>query len=464
MLDLAIRHGRVVSADGIRTGDVGVSEGRIAELGSVGSAAHEVDASGLFVLPGCVDVHTHLDGTRGGPDGPRSADDFYSGTVAAACGGVTTIVDYARQYPGWTLTASLAYWQSRAEPRAVIDYAFHLVLGDFGQATLDEIPALVESGFPTFKIFMSRVTDREMLQTLRAVAQAGGLPTIHCENPALNADAQARLAADGHSSARYWAMARPRASEVEAVARAIEYAAYTEAAVYLVHLASQEAVDHVRAAKARGVRIVAETRPCYLLLTDERYADPAPDYLGFTGYPPLRSPADQDALWRALADGTLDTVASDHSAWSLEQKRDGADDFRQLLVGLPSLETQLCGLYSAGVGGGRLDLPRLVNVLSTGPARAMGLHPRKGAIAIGADADLVLFDPNRRATIHYADLHSRCGYEPLEGRDCTGWPVMTIARGEIVVREGSFVGAPARGQLLHRAGYDGGMNQSGSAT
>jgi dihydropyrimidinase len=157
-------------------------------------------------------------------------------------------------------------------------------------------------------------------------------------------------------------------------------------------------------------------------------------------------------------------VASDHSAWSLDQKHDGADDFRQLLVGLPSLETQLCGLYSAGVGGGRLDLPRLVDVLSTRPARAMGLYPRKGAITIGADADLVLFDPNRRATIHYADLHSRCGYEPLEGRDCTGWPVLTIARGEIVAREGSFVGVPGRGQLLFRAGYDGAMNQSESAT
>jgi dihydropyrimidinase len=157
-------------------------------------------------------------------------------------------------------------------------------------------------------------------------------------------------------------------------------------------------------------------------------------------------------------------VASDHSAWSLEQKRDGADDFRRLLVGLPSLETQLCGLYSAGVAGGRLDLPRLVDVLSTRPARAMNLFPRKGAIAIGSDADVVLFDPDRRATIHYAGLHSRCGYEPLEGFDCTGWPVLTIARGEIVAREGAFVGAPGRGQLLYRTGYDGGMNQSGSAT
>jgi dihydropyrimidinase len=464
MLDLAIRHGRVVTADGIQPRDIGVAEGVIVELGSAGSAAQEVDATGRFVLPGVVDVHTHLDGVRGGPDGPRSADDYYSGTVAAACGGVTTIVDYARQFPGWTLRDTLAYWSGQAESRAVVDYAFHLVLGDFGQATLDEIPALVEAGFPTFKIFMSRVSDDEMLRTLRAIGHAGGLPTIHCENAALNADAQACLAADGHSSARYWALARPRASEVEAVARAIEYAAYTETAVYLVHLASREAVDHVRAGKARGVRIVAETRPCYLLLTDDRYADPAPDYLGFTGYPPLRSAADVDALWRALADGTLDTVASDHSAWSLEQKSDGADDFRRLLVGLPSLETQLCGLYSMGVRGGRLDLPRLVEVLSTEPARAMGLYPRKGSIAVGSDADLVLFDANRRATIRYADLHSRCGYEPLEGFDCTGWPVLTIARGEIVAHEGAFVGAPGRGQLLYRARYDGGMNQSGSAT
>jgi dihydropyrimidinase len=297
---------------------------------------------------------------------------------------------------------------------------------------------------------MNRLSDDDMLRTLRAIGDAAGLAMVHCENAALDADAYARLEAEGKLSARNWPEARSRTSEYEAVGRAIDYANYLGTSIYLVHLATAEAVDRVRAGKARGVRLAAETRPCYLLLTDDRYQDEAPNYLGFTGYPPLRKSADVEALWAALGDGTLDTIASDHAAWSLDQKADGAADFRRLLVGLPSLETQMRALYSAGVSSGRIGLRRFVEVMSTNPARLLGLYPRKGSIAVGGDADLVLMDPRRTETIRYTNLHSRCGYEPLEGLVCTGWPVLTIARGEIVARDGEFVGRAGRGHLLTR--------------
>ena len=469
MLDLAVRGGTLVTADGIRSGDIGVAGGVITEVGNVGVAREEIDARELHVLPGCVDVHTHLEGRRGGPDGPCSPDDFRSGTVAAACGGVTTIVDYARQYAGWTLEQTRQFWLGRASGAAVIDFGMHLVLADFSDATLQELPSLVAAGMPTFKIFMNRLGDTDMLRTLRAIGAASGVACIHCENAALDADSQAQLIAEGHTSARYWPTARPRASEIEATARAVEYAAHTRCPIYIVHVATREAVDHVRDGKSRGIAVVAETRPCYLLLTEEHYADPSPSYLGYTGYPPLRTPDDVDAVWAGLRDGTIDTIASDHSAWSLEQKLPGEQDFRELLVGLPSLETQLPALYSRAVEERRLSLPRLVDALSAAPARAMGLYPRKGALAVGSDADLVLFDTNRPTTIRYSQLHGRCGYEPLEGRACSGWPIVTISRGEVLVRNGNFVGPTGRGQFLARtapaaAGYDGSMHQSGSAT
>jgi dihydropyrimidinase len=385
--------------------------------------------------------------------GGRSPDDFYSGSVAAACGGVTTIVDYARQYPGVSLADTLDDWQRRAQGKAVIDYGFHLIVAEPTPATLAEIPRMVEAGCPSFKIFMQRQRDVDILRIMRAVASHGGLSMVHCESAAMDEDAHDRLMEAGSASARYWAMARPIAGEAEAAARAIAYADYSDAPIYIVHISSEAALEPIRIARMAGRRVLAETRPCYLLLTSERYTEPDPEYLKYTGYPPLRESSDQAALWRALGDGVLDTVGSDHAAWSLDQKVAGSGDVSTLPVGLPGIEVQTRAIFSEGVSKGRISVQRFVEVLSTAPARLLGLAPRKGSIAPGADADLLLLDPRKRATVRYADLQHRCGYEPCEGMECVGWPVMTLSRGEVIARDGQFVGQAGRGQLLRRTRF-----------
>jgi dihydropyrimidinase len=454
MLDLAIRHGTVVTAVESRAADVGVEDGVVVELGQVGPARAELDATGLLVLPGGVDVHTHLDmqPLRGGD---RSPDDFFSGTAAAACGGVTTIVDYARQYPGASLADTVADWSSRAAGQAVIDYSFHLVVAEPTPATLDEIPRTIEAGFPSFKIFMQRHTDVGILQIMRAAGANGGLSMVHCQSAAIDDDAYHGLRARGSASAKFWTTARPVASEAEATARAIEYADYAAAPIYIVHVSSARALERIKSGKARQVRLWAETRPCYLLLTEERYAEPAPNYLKYTGYPPLRAPSDVDAIWAGLRDGVLDTVGSDHAAWTLDQKERASHDVNELPVGLPGIEVQTRAVFSEGVSKGRISAQRFVQVMSSEPARLLGLAPRKGTIAPGSDADILLLDPHRRATVRFAEMHSRCGYEPCEGLECVGWPVLTMSRGEVIARAGQLVAQPGRGQLVRRARFDG---------
>jgi dihydropyrimidinase len=447
MLDLAIRRGTVVTATDTFDADVGVEAGTVVELGQVGPAREEIDASGLLVLPGGVDVHTHM----------STVEDFYSGTVAAACGGVTTIVDSARQYPGASLADTEVDWEGRARDRAIIDYSFHLIVAEPTQATLDEFPRMVEAGFPSFKIFMPRHADVDILRIMRTAGANDGLAMVHCENAAIDEDAYQRLLAAGDASARFWTTARPVAGEAEATARAIDYAEYADASIYIVHVSSASSLERIRAGKARYPRLWAETRPCYLLLTSERYAEPDPDYLKYTGYPPLREPSDLEAIWAGLRDGALDTVGSDHAAWTVEQKQRTSHDLNQLPVGLPGIEVQTRAIFSEGVSKGRISAQRFVQVMSSEPARLLGRAPRKGTIAVGADADMVLFDPRRQATVRFAELHSQCGYEPCEGLECVGWPVLTVSRGEIIARDGQAMptALPGRGQLLRRTRFMG---------
>jgi dihydropyrimidinase len=453
MLDLAVRHGTVVTAEQAAAADVGIQDGRVVELGSVGSASQEIDATGLLVLPGGVDGHTHFE-YQARPDGPWSADDWQSGTIAAACGGVTTVVDYARHFPGQTLADTLDTWRARAAPKALIDYAFHVVPADADQGTLDQVPRVIEDGFTSIKIFMNRVSDRGMLDLLATTHAHGGLAMVHAESTPLDEFAHRRLQAAGRATPRAWTEARPQASEVEATGRAIAYAEYTGAPICLVHVSCARALERVRAGKAHQAPVWAETRPCYLLLTSEHYAEPPPRHLMYTGYPPLRESEDLEALWSGVRDGAIDTVGSDHAPWTLEAKALGNDDLARLPVGIPGIETQTRLLFSEGVNKGRISPERFVEIMSANPARLQGLYPRKGTIAVGSDADLVLIDPARGGTIRYQDLHHRCGYEPCEGMEYLGWPVMTVARGEIVARDGQPVAQPGRGQLLRRARFD----------
>jgi dihydropyrimidinase len=361
-------------------------------------------------------------------------------------------VDYARQYPGVPLDEALAYWRGLAEPKAVIDFGFHLMPVDADpERTLRPIADLVAQGVTTFKIFMMRHSDRDILALMRRIAECGAMAMMHCESAAIDADAYGQLAAAGQRSARSWAKSRPLASEFEAVSRAIDYARYTGCPIYLVHISSAEAIRRIRLAKQLPELAWVETRPCYLLFTEERYADESAGYLGYTGYPPLRGAADVETLWSAVADGTVEIIGSDHAAWTIEQKLAAADDLVNLPIGLPSLETQSRALYTAGVGTGRIDVCRFVALTSTNPAVALGLYPRKGTIAAGSDADITLWDPHRTDIIRAADMHGGVDYEPCDGMECTGWPVRTISRGETIVLDGRFVGNAGRGQFLARS-------------
>jgi dihydropyrimidinase len=449
--DLAIRGGRLVTAERTIEADLGVVDGRIAAIGDVpsGSASEEINARGLLLLPGVVDAHTHLGGRRTSERIGGTADDFESGTIAAACGGVTTVIDYARQYPGQSILDAIDETHARAQPLSAIDFTFHVIVTDFSEGALTQIGALVKAGFPSVKAFMQLIDDAHLLRLMAAAREAGAVVMLHAESgPVLDFQKQS-LFAEGKRSTDWYVDSRPEIGEAEATSRGIDYADLTGADTCIVHLSCAVALERVRSAKARASRIRAEVRPCYLLLDRSAYERAGVDPLQFTGCPPLREAYNVDVLWSGVADGTLDIIASDHAAWTLEQKRT-ATDFSTVPQGIPGLETELAALWTAGVVAGKVSKNRLIEALSAAPARLHGLYPRKGTLAVGSDADIVLFDPNRVETITQGRLHSRTGYEPCEGMRCQGWPVATIARGDVIARDGEFVGRSGRGQLLRR--------------
>src|SRR5215207_7455472 len=346
-LDLAIHGGTIVTATETRRADIGVADGRIVAIGEVGDALVTHDATGLLVLPGVVDPHTHLDAQfRAG--GPSTADDFLSGTAAAACGGVTTIIDYARQFPGASLADGIRDWTARAADKALIDYSFHIIVTDFSDATLAEVPALLADGFPSVKAFMMRISDADLLKLMSASAAAGGLVMAHAENAAVLDHQKDRLFAEEKRSAAWYVASRPELGEAEATARAIDYADLTGATVCVVHLSCDAALQRARAAKARGSRPWIEVRPCYLLLDADRYTAEDVDPLTLSGCPPLRPAWNLDKLWAGLADGAIDLVGSDHCSWRIEEKSVGAEDFSLIPHGIPALETRLPTLWSVG--------------------------------------------------------------------------------------------------------------------
>ena len=450
--ELVVRGGTVVTPRRITTADVAIRDGRIVRVGRVGTAAARevLDAHGALVLPGMVDAHTHLAWEKY-PAGERTVDDYRFGTIGAAVGGVTTVANYVRTRPDRGLVASLRAHIAEAEAEAAVDVAFHLVPGEPDPALLDELPALVAAGVPGLKVFLNRASDAWLLAVLRAVGAVDGLAMLHCETAALVDEAYASLERAGTFDVRHWPQARPAASEVAAVERAIAFCRATGTRVYLVHLSVGASVAAVAAARRARLPVHAETRPGYLLQTDERYAAPDPVPLWVSGSPPLRDAAAVDAMWAGVRRRVIGTVASDHAAYTLDQKRRGEHDLRALPVGIPSLETQLGALYATGVGGGRIDLRTFVDLVATTPARLLGLAPRKGVVAPGSDADLVILDPSASVTVRAASLHGRAGYEPLEGRTFTGWPVATVARGEVMARDGDFVGRTGRGRFLPRS-------------
>lgn len=450
-----IRNGTLVTASSRTRADILIRGERIAAIGGglAEPADLVIDAAGKLVLPGGVDVHTHLDMPLGG--GLRTADDFESGTRAAACGGTTTVVDYATQSRGQSLREALDAWMARAEGRAVIDFGFHMSISELTPEVETEMDEMVAAGVPSFKVFMAypgrlMLDDGAIFRVLRRTAANGGLVCLHAENGHVIDVLVADALAAGHTAPAYHALTRPALLEAEAVARGIALAELARARLYVVHLSSKQALEVVRAARQRGARIHAETCPQYLFLSDACYQGEAIEASKYVMSPPLRSADAQAALWSGLSVGELDVVGTDHCPFRLEDKARGKDDFSRIPNGAPGIEPRMLLMYQAACEG-RLSLERVVEVTATAPARLFGLSPRKGTIEEGADADLLLLDPSASTVVSASRHHMRVDYNPYEGRRLAGGIEMVLSRGEVIVTGGRFVGQSGRGRFLPRA-------------
>ncbi len=452
-MDLILRNGTVVTASESIQADVGIEDGVVKQIGKelAGPAGREIDVAGRLLFPGGVDVHTHVELRE--RDGLLTADDFYSSTVQAAFGGITTLVDYALTRSDQSLLECLEQWNQMAQGKTVIDYGLHSGIHKPTARTVSEMADVVAEGYSSFKVFMMGHAEFDQCvdQYFNAIAQAGrlgALVNIHCEDQACISHATLQLEQSGHNNVRHYPDSRPRISEGIAVQRAVQLAGAADAPIYLVHLSCEEALDAVNDARGRGQTVYAETRPIYLHLSRERFEEKI-DPERYVGWPPLREADQMDILWHALDSNVLQTVASDHIGWSLEQKK-AQSKVEDLVPGMANLETLLPMLFSEGVGTGRLSLNRFVEVISTNPAKLFGMYPKKGTIAVGSDADIVVFDPDKEQTIRSDDMHSNQDWELHEGFQVKGWPELTLSRGEVIVERGKLLAEPGRGQLVRR--------------
>jgi dihydropyrimidinase len=457
--DTIIVNGRVVTATDTYTADVAINDGKIAAIGQSlprENATKIIDAAGRYVFPGGIDVHTHLDMPFGGT---TSADDFETGTRAAAFGGTTTLIDFAIQYKGQTLRTAFDTWMQKASGKAVCDYAFHCIITDLGAAQLDEMNALVREGVTSFKLFMAypgvfMLDDASIFKTLRATSKNGGLVCMHAENGgAIDVIVQQALA-EGKKAPKYHALTRPTTAEAEAVSRAVALAEMAGAPLYIVHLSCNDALEKVREARDRGLPVYAETCPQYLYLSLENMDAPGFEGAKYVFTPPLREKWNQEKLWSGLKNDHLQVVSTDHCPFCFkEQKELGRDDFTKIPNGGPGVEHRMSLIYSGGVAGGRFSVNRFVEMVSTTPAKLFGLYPKKGTIAVGSDADLVIFDANRKHTISAATHHMRVDYSMFEGIQVTGMPDTVLSRGRVVVDGDKFQGRAGGGEFLKRALY-----------
>ncbi|MDT0262646.1 amidohydrolase family protein [Jatrophihabitans lederbergiae] len=451
-LDLVVRNGLVVTGSGESVTDIGVRDGVIVQLGGSMTGAREIDATGRLVLPGGVDMHVHLSPVEVGEETMPWADDFVSGSRAAAAGGVTTIGNIGFGKPGERLVDLVQRVGADGSRDSLVDFVVHPVLMEPDEGTAADIERLAELGHTSVKIFMS-IGDFDVklpafVNALDSAGKHGLLSMVHCEDACVIEHATAGLLAEGHKELQYYPDSHPELSERMAVNRIVAIAEATGAPIYIVHLGSAAALTEARAARARGQRVYVETRPIYLYFTEERFA--GEDGPLFVGNPPLRGAGDQAALWAGLAAGHVDTCCTDHAAWTLEDKLDPELTIATARPGMSELETLIPVLYSEGVRKGRLTLQRFVEVTSTNAAKLFGLFPQKGTIAVGSDADLVIWDPDAHRPIVGAEGMSRSGYSLYEGWDVVGAPAQTISRGEVVYSDGHVQGEPGRGRMLRR--------------
>jgi dihydropyrimidinase len=454
-----IHNGLVVTSTGTLEADVLIDGETIAAVLARGSATPEadkvVDATGKYVLPGGIDVHTHMEMPFGGT---FSADTFETGTTAAAWGGTTTIIDFAVQAKGTSLLATLDKWHTKADGNCAVDYGFHMIVSDVNETTLKEMDACIDSGVNSFKMFMAYpgvfyATDGEILLAMQKAAASGATVMMHAENGIAIDQLVAQAIAAGHTDPVYHGLTRPPELEGEATSRAITLAKVANCPLYIVHLSARQALEAVAAAKDTGQNVFAETCPQYLYLSIDDLAKP--DFAGakYVASPPLRPSEHQDSLWAGLRTNDLSVVSTDHCPFCLNQKDLGRTDFSKIPNGMPGVEHRM-DLLHAGVVAGQLSLPRWVEVAATTPARMFGLYPRKGVIAAGSDADIVIYDPAARQTLSAATHHMNVDYSAYEGLELTGKVVTTFSRGRAVIEDGAYVGSAGHGQFLPR-----GLNQ-----
>lgn len=457
--DLAIRNGTIITASDMYQADIGVSNGRITAISSaITGAKEEVDATGLWVMPGGIDSHVHISQDSG--PGIVMADDFASATASAAAGGNTTILSFALQQRGHSLRKSVEDYRKLAEGQCVIDTSFHLIISDPTPTVLgQELPALVKDGYTSFKVFMTYddlvLKDNELLAVFDVARREKALVMVHCEGYDAIRFLTERLEREGHTSPYYHAVSRPQSVEREAAHRAISHAELVDVPIMIVHVSGRDAMEQVRWAQQRGLKVYAETCPQYITLTAEDLQGLNMEGAKYVCSPPPRDAESQSAIWEGLSQGVFQTFSSDHCPFRYESTEGkltpkGRTSFRWVPNGIPGVETRLPILFSEGVSKGRITPQTFVALSATNHARMYGLYPRKGSIGIGFDADICLWDPKRKETLRQEILHHGSDYTPWEGFDVEGWPIATFVRGKEVYRDGKVLAKPGYGEILAR--------------
>lgn len=453
--ELTVRNGTVAACGGVFVGDLGVIDGRIAAIGKdLPAGKEDVDAAGLIVVPGAIDPHTHFARLSRRSE-MQSVDDYETGTRAALLGGITTILNCAFQEPGETVDQALERELSLAADSHV-DYSFHVAVTDLSvPGTVEALGTLSDNGLTSVKTFTSlppyMLGKPELLSVLDTAAREGLTVNVHVEDHAVCSHMTDRLLASGHRSVSNFPAARPSIAEALAVREMAAYARATDTTLYFIYLSSRAGLAEATRARREGSRAFVETRPLYLFLDDSRYALPGAEANKYVCLPPLRSLDDQEALWDGLRDGEIHTYATDHVAWTSAQKGLEERPFNEVPAGVSNVQTSIGMLYAEGVGKGRITLSRFVELVATNPAKIFHLWPKKGSISVGADADIVVIDPQKRIQVTREAMVSNADFDLFEGQSFVGWPVITIARGEVVTRGGEVLSSPGRGRFLARS-------------
>jgi dihydropyrimidinase len=451
-----IKNGTIITASDTYKADILVKNGTVSEIGrEISKIASEIiDAADKWVLPGAVDVHTHLDAQF---DGMTTVDDFETGTAAAAAGGTTTVIDYAEHAPGTTLSETLEAWKAKGATHSLIDYGLHIAVNEVNDEILDQIPGAVESGVTSFKLSLDgvggrRISDAALFEFMQRAGSAGALTCVHAENGEVIELLTRRLVADGKTSPRYLATARPPELEAETVARVISLAELAKVPVCITNVSSAHAVERIKMARDRGHVVFGETCPHYLVLGSERYENE--DGIKYYCTPPLRPAWHQEVLWKAINSGDIQVVGSDHTAFNFAGQKDlGRDNFSLAPRGFPGIQERLSVLCSAGVHGNRISANKFVDIACTAPAKLFGLFPKKGTLTVGSDADMIIFDPKADLALAKSVGLSRSDYSPYEDMSVKGVTWLVLQKGRVIAREGKVLGRPGSAEFLPRSKF-----------